>query len=233
MEDRSNYVVNIKNVRVVLVIGIMLMILGPIILIRPSFLPVFNFSQSGEIGDTIGGITAPIVNLLGALLVYYSFLAQQKANALQFDSLKSEIDFNQRFSNYTLVNNLLDEVQIMLEAERPALSFMGGTIRDCLAFFEKERNTIIESKERKIKDIFYAIKQDFEYIEAINNMIDDYSIDAQQSNVLVLKLDRIITGVIDINTIDVLKFYEKHASSTSIKNSSTKLIMVIQRSKLL
>ncbi|MFM9952184.1 MAG: hypothetical protein ACKV1O_29910 [Saprospiraceae bacterium] len=39
-------------------------------------------STTGAIGDTIGGITAPIVNLVSAILVYLAFKAQIKANEI-------------------------------------------------------------------------------------------------------------------------------------------------------
>ncbi|QXP72552.1 hypothetical protein H0I31_02285 [Tenacibaculum sp. AHE15PA] len=47
---------------------------------RPFILKNFNFSETGQIGDAIGGITASIINLIGAVLVYISFKEQIKAN---------------------------------------------------------------------------------------------------------------------------------------------------------
>lgn len=38
--------------------------------------------ETGPIGDTIGGLTAPIIGLIGSLLVYYSFKAQLRANKI-------------------------------------------------------------------------------------------------------------------------------------------------------
>lgn len=75
---------------------------SPFLLTRPAFKDYLDFSGSGEIGDTIGGITAPIVNFVGSVLIYISFIAQNKANKLQaqqnnyaflhsqFDSLKED-----------------------------------------------------------------------------------------------------------------------------------------------
>jgi hypothetical protein len=57
-----------------------------IILVVPFLftLPVFNVYKSatgstGEIGDTIGGLTAPFINGIGAILVYLAFKEQVKA----------------------------------------------------------------------------------------------------------------------------------------------------------
>lgn len=71
-----------------------LLVGGLVILIMPFLLTghflheKFNFSEKGQIGVTIGGITAPFLNLIGAFLVFYALRAQVKANELiqdQFD----------------------------------------------------------------------------------------------------------------------------------------------------
>lgn len=72
-------------------VGIGLIIISPFIFTRN--LGVIDFSNTGQIGDTIGGITAPIVNLLGALLVFFALKAQVDANSLiqtQFESQNKE-----------------------------------------------------------------------------------------------------------------------------------------------
>lgn len=67
---------------------------GLVILIMPFLLTIhyfhdrFNFSETGQIGDTIGGITAPFMNLVGAFLVFYALQAQVKANEL----IQNQID---------------------------------------------------------------------------------------------------------------------------------------------
>lgn len=42
----------------------------------------FDLSEKGTIGDAIGGITAPVIGMLGAFLVYISFRSQVNANQL-------------------------------------------------------------------------------------------------------------------------------------------------------
>ena len=41
---------------------------------------VFDLSDKGVIGDAIGGITAPIIGIIGAVLIYLTFRSQVKAN---------------------------------------------------------------------------------------------------------------------------------------------------------
>ncbi len=66
----------------VLASGLMALVVGPAILVLPAIFPALDFSTTGQIGDTIGGLTAPIVNTMGAILVYFAFKAQVKANNL-------------------------------------------------------------------------------------------------------------------------------------------------------
>jgi hypothetical protein len=54
-----------------------------------------DYSSSGQIGDTIGGITAPIVNLISAFLVFLALKAQIDANNViqkQIDESREERD---------------------------------------------------------------------------------------------------------------------------------------------
>ncbi|AEA42329.1 putative phage abortive infection protein [Fluviicola taffensis] len=73
--------------------NIIMMIL--LIIIGILFIPwifsnsIFNsYGKSNEIGDTIGGITAPFINGLSAVLVYLAFNAQVEANKLVNDQFQ-------------------------------------------------------------------------------------------------------------------------------------------------
>lgn len=64
-----------------IVFGLILMFIFPMIwTIKAS--GFLDFSESGQIGDTIGGITAPIASLMGAILVFLSLKAQIEANRI-------------------------------------------------------------------------------------------------------------------------------------------------------
>jgi len=65
---------------------------SPYILTR-DYIGIYFDEITGPIGDTIGGITAPIVGLIGAILVYYALKEQIKANEIiqkQFRSQKRD-----------------------------------------------------------------------------------------------------------------------------------------------
>lgn len=89
MEDYEKKQKNrLKQSKIILIIGVILLIFSPYILTRS--LGFISFDQTGQIGDTIGGITSPIANLIGAILVYYAFLVQLDANKLIFEQISDE-----------------------------------------------------------------------------------------------------------------------------------------------
>ena len=75
---------------------------------------IIDFSNTGEIGDTIGGITAPFVNLVAAFLVYISFREQIKANKL----LSKESSFNYFNSTHKIILEDLSGITPRLRLNR-------------------------------------------------------------------------------------------------------------------
>lgn len=67
---------------------------APYILTQPSIKPDFDFTQTGTIGDTLGGIMNPFIALAGILLTFLAFYMQIEANRLQIkifqDGLNAE-----------------------------------------------------------------------------------------------------------------------------------------------
>ena len=66
---------------IILAIGVTLIAVPPLLFTGNLLLTTqLDFSNTGQIGDTIGGLTAPFVGVFGAVLVYISFLKQVEAN---------------------------------------------------------------------------------------------------------------------------------------------------------
>ncbi len=82
-----------NKITIFLFLGIALVISAPFIFTRSGYI---DFRATGPIGDTIGGITAPITSLIGSILLYFALKTQIDANKLiqdQFeDQKKTEIE---------------------------------------------------------------------------------------------------------------------------------------------
>lgn len=92
-ERKSKIKSSLDNAKWFLWLGIIFCILSPFVFTRAFFNENLNFSTTGQIGDTIGGITSPLTNLLGAILVFFALKAQIEANNLiqeQFDDQKAD-----------------------------------------------------------------------------------------------------------------------------------------------
>lgn len=100
-------------------LGFIFILLGSIwAAIHETYFTSWNLAETGQIGDTIGGITAPIINVVGSLLIFISFLEQNKANKIQseqnsfnllhelFKDLKSELS-NLSFSTRKVSENFI------------------------------------------------------------------------------------------------------------------------------
>lgn len=88
--DKKENLGNIKNwdfiTKLILGVSVGVIIfsfLSPFIFTAPSFLPSLNFTETGQIGDTLGGILNPFIALAGVLLTFLAFYMQIKANQIQ------------------------------------------------------------------------------------------------------------------------------------------------------
>ena len=78
----------IKNGGWLLIAGGLVIIVVPLLATLPALNKLFDFSTSGQIGDTLGGTTAPFLNFIGAILVFYALMKQVEAN----DKIQRQID---------------------------------------------------------------------------------------------------------------------------------------------
>jgi len=90
--------------------GIALLFLSLYLFKQPAKWSAWDFSTTGQIGDTIGGVTAPIINILGAFLVYISFREQVRANRLQTLALNEEKERNENTRSFEHFQALFDKV---------------------------------------------------------------------------------------------------------------------------
>ena len=69
-----------------LVFGFILLLFSAVFMFtRQTIFDSWGLSATGQIGDTIGGIAGPIINIVGSLLIYLSFISQNRANQIQGD----------------------------------------------------------------------------------------------------------------------------------------------------
>ena len=72
-----------ENALTIVICTLVAMGVCPILFTAPALADCLNFTETGQIGDTIGGITAPIVGLCSILLLYYTLKEQMIFNKSQ------------------------------------------------------------------------------------------------------------------------------------------------------
>lgn len=145
-EQKQNQ--RLKESKIILSVGVLLVLISPYLFTRG--LGWISFENTGPIGDTIGGITAPIVNLIGAILVYYAFLVQIDANKLILQQIKDEKEEQKINQN----RNYVFEVYKLLKEEFSTFS-------------------IQEEKQIGSSDTKRTVMVEYKGLEAINKMLSN------------------------------------------------------------
>lgn len=86
-----------------LITGVIGMVVAPFLLTRGGCV---SFTETGQIGDTIGGITAPISSLVGAVLVFLALKGQIVANKITQEQIRDQQQEEQRKKEITYVSDL-------------------------------------------------------------------------------------------------------------------------------
>lgn len=135
---------NSKTIRYSILFLIFLTLFVIVLVQGYSFL--FN-DQTAKIGDSIGGMTSPIINSVAALLVYIAFKEQKKANDIifsqeNFKMANEEINSLSFDVCKTLIENLPKKQQSLYQ-RKELFSNLSDKI-DELCYFFREIEIIIE-----------------------------------------------------------------------------------------
>ncbi len=215
-------------VKWLLPIGLVFMIIAPILFTRPW--GVFPFDNStGVIGDTIGGITAPFINFIGAILVFISFKEQQRANKIQYNGLKEEINLNKNISNYNQIIELISYFKNQVESPRELFKNSDNkgnytyTVIEYLKYYSTTNqytaynNNNIKLFNRNSKPL-EAFCNDIENLKRASQMIIHESLSDNQKRILSY---RIISYLEDVFTEEVNSLFITLSESKEFLDQNT------------
>ncbi|MET3127094.1 spore coat protein CotF [Arcicella rosea] len=186
--------------------------------------PALNLEPYGTIGDTIGGMTGPFINLAGAILVYVAFNEQRKSNlqieethkfdylVQQIDKLESIVIDNEKFDISKIKDNIkqcLDNLEITTPEERDVEIFAG--LKGPAISFYNQKYTLSEYDLSKIFLIEYMI----------SNILEDFPVfefDDKKNVSLFKRFLNIYLLIASIGLDDIIKALRnvdvKHLSKT-------------------
>jgi hypothetical protein len=111
-----------KLAYIFLIVGLLFVSFAPFLFTQLSHYKPFDFSNTGQIGDTIGGVTAPFINLIAVLLIYFSFRQQLLSNEIQISLINDEKEERKKAKELELINlayadlkNYVDNFQYVFE----------------------------------------------------------------------------------------------------------------------
>ncbi len=146
----------IKTSQIILLI-VLIILVFPSILALPAISKYFDFTNTGEIGDTIGGITAPFINGLAAILVFIAFKAQIKANEI--------------FKNQEKAKNILDQIKI-IQDDKVKIERVIAAIKDRPEALRQPAGLITINLINKVAYFASEIRLAYELIEEYNGEKD-------------------------------------------------------------
>ena len=172
-EKKSKFEKN-EKIPFLIFIGIILFSFSaPLLFTRPAFLSIFDFSDTGAIGDTINGLMGPFIAIAAALLTFFAFKEQIKANLLQKEATDNQIkkDNEDSFENrlFKLIEmhkqNVNDLLQLNPEAHSgqevvAELCIYIDTLIRIIMYFQKSHEKIFSPKEMRIFAFLYICHGD-------------------------------------------------------------------------
>ena len=118
-----------------------------------------DFTETGPIGDTIGGIMNPFIAIAGVFLTFLAFYIQYKANKQQRNLFRQELDSN-KFENQFYEMLRLHKENVNEIGLNIALDSVIG--KDITTSFEQIKGReVFEYYLEEIKIIYYVIKKNF------------------------------------------------------------------------
>jgi len=95
MIEKDKYKVKLGFIEIAIIVISFLLVgfsfFAPNLFIKESYFNI-DFSKTGQIGDTVGGIMNPFIAIAGVLLTFLAFYIQYKANRLQRDLFRDELN---------------------------------------------------------------------------------------------------------------------------------------------
>lgn len=114
----------IKISLIFLSLGVVFTIISPYLFIQNS--NIFDFTKSGQIGDTIGGITSPILNILGDILIFLALKSQLDSNL----ELKIQIERQDKQFSMELESKEINQLYDNLKSSVDDFAFIGLNPKD-------------------------------------------------------------------------------------------------------
>ena len=104
-----------KIITISSLVGVVLFLFGMVCFFSSDLISKTKLVDKGAVGDALNGMTAPFISLIGATLLFYSFMAQLKANKMQIKA-NQILQTQWQFDTYYKLYNEIEKAFLLLEA---------------------------------------------------------------------------------------------------------------------
>lgn len=159
---------------------ICLSFLAPLIFTLDSLTEDFDFSNTGEIGDTIGGLMSPFIAIGGVIVTGLAFYMQYQANLLQRQIFYKQLaEDKNKFTEEIEINKQQFEIQLDAQKKQLQLQQYEAQFYEMLRLHKENVNEIELFAKRKIEEdesvnfedyivtkrnAFVELKKEFEFL---------------------------------------------------------------------
>lgn len=163
-----------KTPKILIIVCIILVLVSPSLFILPATYSFFDFSNTGDIGSTIGGITQPIIGILSIYLLFITLKEQVEINKKNLQ--------HQDFDNALTLINYIDNDLKAFECQIQSETITGITNINYRTYDE------IEIPINSIYKIFNAIDFIDKKIRFSYNIIKDNSLNDADKNFFITEI---------------------------------------------
>lgn len=222
-EDKESFFDRIQGwiVAILIIIALVWVVSAPFLLSQPGN---YDFTTSGEIGDTIGGITAPAIGLLSAFLVALSFRAQVKANK----QINSQILKSHEETNFMYLN---DE---FIKLKERTKKIADGFSEELMAKLQSDVELFVTYyKNKKVTDSYNGslLKDLKDYLKPIDSTLTEHSIFIKELSTITLALEHrqiltdkyyVLVSEVDNSIFSIFKYFMSEEGAIAKGHDYTK-----------
>jgi len=136
--------------------------IAPWLLTKTALFKSWNFSETGQIGDTFGGIANPFIALVGIILTFLAFYMQIKANKIQRELFYKGLQENKRQFEQELNSNReqLND-QLAIQTHQFKKSEFESQFYEMLKLHKENVNEVSISRKVRLRQSFKEIQDQY------------------------------------------------------------------------
>ncbi|MBK9213495.1 MAG: hypothetical protein IPO14_11230 [Saprospiraceae bacterium] len=242
------------------ILAILFSFLAPIVFTGEQTNSRYDFSKTGDIGDTIGGLMNPFIALAGIFITFLAFYIQYRSNQIQILLFKQglanekEKDLNKEkldcYYKLSLLNQDLDSIikDIKTKADKIKEYYVkerNGTI--VTNIIERSPNTeysrILDLERFSIyKGFQYFLIHREDWVKTFSNMYnildflpqffnEIYEICDKHSQDLYIKKNKVLENLMRFDTLNLDYIASKEAKNAENRNQELSLIEICNQTK--